>query len=253
MKKIIRLNESDLQRIVKRILSESYEGGSIQNGDVPCHIWCQKKLAMLGSNGDVVKMIQHLLFNGAYNEKYSGGGMTGEQCKGKWQHCDGKFRKHTKDAVLEFQRDNGLKLDGIVGYDTLSKMCEELSPNQYTSDFTLCERQNCKCSDIDSDRNSNPIGNVEIDVDIDCDDLRDCVDKYIFGETKPDISGFRSCYYKKDKSDGRDKDFCSKCRERFPNKYVNLMPYAGNNKEEEAKRAFGKLCIAQCDGFKGAY
>ena len=45
MKKIIKLKESDLQRIVKRVLSESYEGGSIQFDDVPCDIWCKKKLA----------------------------------------------------------------------------------------------------------------------------------------------------------------------------------------------------------------
>ena len=61
MKKIIKLKESDLQRIVKRVLSESYEGGSIQVGDEPCDIWCRKKLAKSGSNGDVVKMIQHLI------------------------------------------------------------------------------------------------------------------------------------------------------------------------------------------------
>ena len=75
MKKIIKLKESDLQRIVKRVLSESYEGGSIQVDDVPCDIWCKKKLAKSGSNGDVVKMIQHLLSRGGYNPKYSGGGL----------------------------------------------------------------------------------------------------------------------------------------------------------------------------------
>jgi len=251
MKKIIKLKESDLQRIVKRVLTESYEGGSIQIGDVPCDIWCQQKLAKSGSNGDIVKMIQHLLSRGGYNPKYSGGGMTGDKCYGKWQYCDGKFRGHTKDAVIEFQREYGLTPDGVVGYNTLSKMCEVLSPEP-TSNFNLCDKQ-CRCSDIDSDRDSNPIDNVEIDVDIDCDDLRNCVDKYLFGVPAPDMGGFISCYRKKDKSDGRDKDFCGKCRETFPNKYVNLMPYAGNNKEEEAKRALGKRCIAQCDGFKGAY
>ena len=203
-KKVIRLTENDLNRIVKKVINEAYEGGIIQQGDVPCHIWCQQKLAKVGSNGDVVKMIQHLLFNGGYNKKYSGGGMTGDSCKGKWQHCDGKFRKHTYDAVLEFQRDHAdLTNDGVVGYQTLAKMCEVLSPNQYTSNFTLCERQ-CRCNDIDIDNDQDDYqdndqdNDQQIVVDIDCDDLRDCVDKYIFGSTAPDMSGFISCYYKGD-------------------------------------------------------
>jgi hypothetical protein len=194
-KRIIKLNERQLNKIVKRVLSESYEGGIIQRGDVPCHIWCQQKLAKVGSNGDVVKMIQHLLFNGGYNKKYSGGGMTGDACEGKWQHCDGKFRKHTKDAVLEFQRDHAdLTNDGVVGYQTLSKMCEVLSPNRYTSNFTLCEKQ-CRCNDIDIDNDQddfddidvyNPINRVE------CDTLKSCVYKYLY-KTAPDIKGFMRC------------------------------------------------------------
>jgi hypothetical protein len=251
MGRIEKIKRQLIEEANKRLLGEAYSG-IIQNCDVPCDIWCKIKTAKSGSNGDVVKMIQHLLFNGGYNENYSGGGMTGESCKGKWQHCDGKFRGHTKDAVIEFQRAYGLTPDGIVGYDTLSKMCEELTPSYYTSNFTLCEKQ-CRCGDIDSGDDSYPIDNVEIDVDIDCDDLRDCVNKYIFGDTAPDMSGFISCYHKKDMSVGKDKDFCTKCKETFPNNYVNLMPYPGKDEKEEAKRELGKLCIEKCDGFSAAY
>ena len=154
MKKIIKLTENQLNKIVKRVLSESYEGGAIQQQDKPCDIWCKIKLAKTGSNGDVVKMIQHLLSVGGFNEKYLGGGMEG--CNGKWQHCDGKYRKHTKDAVLEFQRknglkDDGLKDDGVVGYDTLSKMCKNLKPNSAAdAQFNLCN--DCKCDDKQKDR-----------------------------------------------------------------------------------------------------
>ena len=89
-------------------------------------------------------MIQHLLSVGGFNEKYVGGGMSNE-CIGKWQYCDGKYRKHTKEAVVEFQRKYKLKVDGVVGYDTLSKMCEVLNLSP-TADFqfNLCQQQ-CKC------------------------------------------------------------------------------------------------------------
>jgi hypothetical protein len=52
----------------------------------------------------------------------------------------------------------------------------------------------------DYDQNDDYLGDdiQQINDDIDCDDLRDCVNKYIFGGTKPDMSGFISCYYKKD-------------------------------------------------------
>lgn len=148
-KKIIKLTETQLHKIVKRVLSEAYEGGLIQQDDAPCEIWCKVKLAKTGSNGDVVKMIQHLLAANGFNEKYVGGGMN-SGCDGKWQHCDGKYRKHTKDAVLEFQRKySGLKDDGIVGFDTLTVMCKNLKPsNDNTGNFGLCKQQ-CKCDDIE--------------------------------------------------------------------------------------------------------
>jgi len=145
MKKIIKLTETQLNKIVKRVLSEAYEGGLIQQGDAPCEIWCKVKLAKTGSNGDVVKMIQHLLAANGFNEEYVGGGMN-SGCDGKWQHCDGKYRKHTKDAVLEFQKTHGnLKNDGIVGYDTLTVMCENLKPSKdNTGNFALCKKD-CQC------------------------------------------------------------------------------------------------------------
>lgn len=165
MKKVVKLKESDLQRIVKRVLTESYEGGAIQQQDKPCDIWCKIKLAKSGSNGDVVKMIQHLLSHGGYNNKYLGGGMKGG-CGKEWEKCDGKYRKHTKEAVVEFQRKYKLKVDGVVGYDTLSKMCEVLkvSNSADNSKQILCQQQ-CKCDkkqkdkDIRDDRRvDTPIG-----------------------------------------------------------------------------------------------
>jgi hypothetical protein len=203
-KRIIKLNERQLNKIVKRVLSESYEGGIVQSGDKPCTIWCKEKLAKYGSNGFTVQLIQNLLAHNGFNNEYLGGGMTGG-CGKYWEKCDGKFRKHTKDAVLEFQREYGLiPADGVVGYDTLSKMCEVLKDSGADNGFDLLCNNDCNCRDNyqdDYDQNDDYLGDdiQQINDDIDCDDLRDCVNKYIFGGTKPDMSGFISCYYKKDR------------------------------------------------------
>jgi len=78
---------------------------------------------------------------------------------GKWQKCDGKYRKHTKDAVLEFQRKySDLKNDGIVGYDTLSFMCEALkvANSADNSKQILCNKQ-CKCDDKQNQNDVPPL------------------------------------------------------------------------------------------------
>jgi len=162
MKKVIKLKESDLQRIVKRVLTESYEGGSIQQGDDSCKIRCKIKLAKSGSNGDVVKYIQHLLAANGFNLKYQGGGM-GKECSDLYQGCDGKYRKHTKDAVMEFQRKYKLTVDGVVGYNTLMKMCEVFKPLSGTRTETvkaydlLCKDCDCKKQKDRELRDDKPI------------------------------------------------------------------------------------------------
>jgi len=217
MKKVIKLKESDLQRIVKRVISESYEGGSIQVGDVPCDIHCKRKLAKSGSNGDVVKYIQHLLAVNGFNPKYQGGGI-GLECGDLYQGCDGKYRKHTKNAVIEFQRKYKLSVDGVVGYDTLNKMCEVLKPGSATRKETLeaynklCIKQ-CQCKKLSSDepfpKRKSPIKSKEIDFDdigvynplnkVKCETLKSCVYKYILTDKgllpsgKVDFTGFRGC------------------------------------------------------------
>ena len=139
MKKIIKLTETQLHKIVKRVLTEQ-RAGIIQQQDTDfCLIVCDVKHAKYGSNGEMVKKIQHLLAANGFNEKYVGGGME-SGCDAEWPTCDGKFRKHTKDAVIEFQKAYNLKADGIVGPLTLKKMCEVLKNADICPD--------CKCDDI---------------------------------------------------------------------------------------------------------
>ena len=60
MKKIIKLTETQLHKIVKRVLTEQ-RAGIIQQQDTDfCLIVCDIKHAKYGSNGEMVKKIQHL-------------------------------------------------------------------------------------------------------------------------------------------------------------------------------------------------
>ena len=215
-KKVIRLTESQLDKIVKSVLNESYSGGIIQRGDGICEIICKRKLAMYGSNGDVVKMIQHLLYVNQYNTKYSGGGMNGDWCYSDWTKCDGLFKNQTQTAVEEFQSKNGLTVDGKVGYNTWKAMCESkiFIFSKSLPKNVFCKVCNCKDNQqddnnvIDNDldwesrrkkikdefTNTPPDFNpIKIVDGLDCVNIKDCMKKYLFGVTAPDYTGFMGC------------------------------------------------------------
>jgi peptidoglycan hydrolase-like protein with peptidoglycan-binding domain len=92
MKKIIKLTESDLQKIVRRILKEDTEVEP-DMVDVPMN---------------KVEMVQRALVNAGYDI-----GPTG---------VDGKFGKNTRAAVIQYQRKNGIKQTGNVGPVTAGKL-----------------------------------------------------------------------------------------------------------------------------------
>lgn len=163
----------------KRLLGESYEG-IIKKGDKPCDIWCKNKIAKYGSTGDVVKMIQHYLAKGAvdlvkktygpYNPEKEGGGMI-EGCAKNWRNCDGLFQSETKKAVEDFQIDAKVTKDGVVGYNTLKKICDLLGDKE----TTLCEE--CKCNEKEN-TNTNTKKSYNInDVNNGCDSLQSCLEQ----------------------------------------------------------------------------
>ena len=83
-------------------------------------------LSKMGSRSDEVKKIQEALKNKGY---YT-------------YNTDGIFGTRTKNAVIAFQRDNGLDADGIAGEKTLKALgINESSAGGYSSaDFELLAR-----------------------------------------------------------------------------------------------------------------
>lgn len=85
---------------------------------------CVSSLSKIGSQSDEVKQIQTVLKQKGY---YQG-------------NIDGIFGTNTKKAVTDFQRDNGLKVDGIAGTQTLKALGIASSGGYTSSDFDLLAR-----------------------------------------------------------------------------------------------------------------
>ncbi|PYG87917.1 RHS repeat-associated protein, partial [Ruminiclostridium sufflavum DSM 19573] len=99
-------------------------------------------VAKLGTRGDTVQAIQEKLNKLGYNV-------------GK---ADGIFGEKTKAAVIKFQKDNGLTVDGIVGNQTLTEIYFEQSKQSAKANgITLPEAQKAKVGQIS--------GNVSIMTD----------------------------------------------------------------------------------------
>lgn len=87
----------------------SSSGGSSSNTATPTKQWdgVYYKVKSPYMKGQTVKDIQNALISKGY--KISGG-------------ADGVFGNGTRDAVIKFQKDNGLSADGVVGKDTWNKL-----------------------------------------------------------------------------------------------------------------------------------
>lgn len=195
MGRLSKLKREAINEANKRNLGLLTEGraGSIEKGDTDtCLIKCNIKHAKYGSNGEIVKKIQHLLGYNNFNEQEQGGGIK-KGCIEEWPVCDGKFRRETRKAVEEFQRAHKLSIDGIVGPKTLDKMCEVLKFTNSLSKDDFCPFQ-CNCDEIDiqkpgvgapvdpiDGRPGDPIdGDIDIEIDIkdeQCGDVFYCIRK----------------------------------------------------------------------------
>ena len=78
-------------------------------------------LLSIGSNGSGVAQVQDLLASIGFKLPRSM----------KKKGADGKFGPETQAAVMEFQRRNGLKADGIVGPKTIDKLEQTIEANPF--------------------------------------------------------------------------------------------------------------------------
>lgn len=118
MKKIIKLTESDLIKIVKKLIKEQVEENTdIVNGLIELSnknvtlINEPKKKSLKPFNPDT-EILQNALISLGYELPKFG--------------VDGKFGRETQRAVEEFQYENGLSVDGKVGSEDFKKMSEIL-------------------------------------------------------------------------------------------------------------------------------
>ncbi len=85
---------------------------------------CAIAISMFGSRGDEVSAIQRSLSERGYY--YAG--------------IDGIYGKSTENAVIEFQKDNGLRIDGIAGRETLDALGVTESDSYNSADYQLLAR-----------------------------------------------------------------------------------------------------------------
>ena len=77
------------------------------------------KVIGLNAKGPLVKQVQQMLIEIGYSGTTSGSITTDvEACKGDVEKCDGIYGPTTKEMVKQYQKDNGLSVDGIVGQQT---------------------------------------------------------------------------------------------------------------------------------------
>jgi hypothetical protein len=92
-------------------------GGYAQNED---DILQNNKVLGIGSRNDMVKKVQEALYNG-YSDEIKNKSLPNPGCSLDADEnpiCDGIYGQKTKQLVLKYQDDNGLKKDGSVGNET---------------------------------------------------------------------------------------------------------------------------------------
>ena len=81
------------------------------------------KIIGLNAKGPLVKKVQNKLINIGYSGTTLGFITTDvEGCKADVEKCDGIYGKSTKEMVKQYQKDNDLSVDGIVGQQTQDSM-----------------------------------------------------------------------------------------------------------------------------------
>jgi hypothetical protein len=81
------------------------------------------KIIGLNAKGPLVKQVQNKLIEIGYSRTTSGSITTDVAgCKDDVEKCDGIYGPTTKEMVKQYQKDNGLSVDGIFGQQTYDSM-----------------------------------------------------------------------------------------------------------------------------------
>ena len=81
------------------------------------------KVIGLNAKGPLVKQVQQTLINIGYSGETGNPITTDVQaCLDDVDNCDGIYGKSTKEMVKQYQKDNGLAVDGIVGQQTYDSL-----------------------------------------------------------------------------------------------------------------------------------
>lgn len=81
------------------------------------------KVIGLNAKGPLVKKVQQILIEIGYSGTTSGSVTTDVVgCKDDVEKCDGIYGPTTKEMVKQYQKDNGLAVDGIVGQQTYDSL-----------------------------------------------------------------------------------------------------------------------------------
>jgi len=81
------------------------------------------KIIGLNAKGPLVKEVQNMLINIGYSGTTSGSITTDVAgCGADVEKCDGIYGPTTKEMVKQYQKDNGLSVDGIFGQQTYDAM-----------------------------------------------------------------------------------------------------------------------------------
>jgi len=234
MKKNIKLTESDLENIIKRVLSEQTTS---ERESLLCPIQCKKKVLGKGNTGEDVKLIQNALAKCGFNKEKFGGGMK-VGCDKDYTKCDGKFNTETAKAVREFQKSVGITMDGLVGPKTLSELTKGQDPCLSPVKCSCKKKEPIKNVPGDKDKRKDLTPSVDIDVTVGCKKSISCFEKH-----KDNACGLAKCLgicipdgmckgqmLDKPKDKPINDIDCKECP-----KYINEMPGVGVRKKRTDK------------------
>ena len=125
-----------------------------------CDIRLGKAQVKKGAEGDLVKLFQEALINCGIKLPEFG--------------VDGNFGNETREGVEEFQRREGLTIDGGIGIETSGKLCElGCIPKEVCS----------KCEGNKGNEKNNDMGTgfIEGRINVDCERVQGCISEFMGG------------------------------------------------------------------------